>query len=163
MPPKTQQAASQRKGRVVENPGTKHGHPQAKGIQGNAFPYLDEWGVIFGKDRATGENAEGPADVADDPHLDGPVVGLGEDGETNYYESPKVPAEEDEEEGDGARRQKRMRLFTDQVGDVAEGDSSVTHIDRVLKGSSHCIQNLATCFQFLAHQHESRERVFTEV
>ncbi|OMP07046.1 hypothetical protein COLO4_07669 [Corchorus olitorius] len=167
------------------------GHLQAKGIRGKAFPYLDEWGVIFGKDRATGENAEGPANVADDPHLDGPAVGLGEDGETNYYEAPEVPAEEDEEEGDGgestqptqtpaapaetqhsqpsnvhslgARRQKRRRSFTDQVGDVAEGDSTVTHIDRVLEGSSHCIQNLANCFQFLAHQHEAQERVFTEV
>ncbi|OMO55436.1 hypothetical protein COLO4_35990 [Corchorus olitorius] len=181
-------------GEILEMMGDKGsglGHPQTEGIRGKTFPYLDEWGLIFGKDRATRENAEGPVDVADDPHLDGPAVGLGEDGETNYYEAPEVPAEEDEEEGDGgestqpiqtpvaptqtqhsqpsnvhssgARRQKRRRSFTDQVGDVVEGDSIVTHIDRVLEGSSHCIQNLANCFQFLANQHEAWERVFTEV
>ncbi|OMO86714.1 hypothetical protein COLO4_20957 [Corchorus olitorius] len=76
------------------------GHPQAKVIRGKTFPYLHEWGVIFGKDRATGEHAEGPADVDDDLRLDDEAVPLGEDGETNYYEAPEVAAEEDEEEGD---------------------------------------------------------------
>ncbi|OMO99550.1 hypothetical protein COLO4_13230 [Corchorus olitorius] len=72
-----------------------------KGIRGKAFPYLDEWGVIFGKDRVAGEHAEEPADVDGDLHLDDEAMPLGDDGETNYYEAPEVAAEDDEEEGDG--------------------------------------------------------------
>ncbi|KAI7990680.1 Protein ALP1-like [Camellia lanceoleosa] len=36
-----------------------------KHLKNKTFPYFDEWIQIFGKDRATGEFAEGPADVVE--------------------------------------------------------------------------------------------------
>ncbi|GMP62051.1 hypothetical protein CsSME_00024301 [Camellia sinensis var. sinensis] len=37
----------------------------AKNLRNKSFPYFDSWIHIFGKDRATGEFAEGPADAVD--------------------------------------------------------------------------------------------------
>lgn len=37
----------------------------AKHLRNKTFPYFDEWIQIFGKDRATGEFAEGPADAVE--------------------------------------------------------------------------------------------------
>ncbi|KAI8534923.1 hypothetical protein RHMOL_Rhmol10G0134200 [Rhododendron molle] len=36
-------------------------HPQAKGINGKAFPMYESWQMLFGRDRATGEIAEDAA------------------------------------------------------------------------------------------------------
>ena len=33
-----------------------------KGMRNKSFPYYEDWLVLFGKDRATGDLAEGPAD-----------------------------------------------------------------------------------------------------
>ena len=41
-------------------------HPTAKGLRGKSFPYLEEWSVVFGKDRANGLGAESLADAVED-------------------------------------------------------------------------------------------------
>lgn len=40
-------------------------HKKVKGFNGRAFPYYDDWCVLFGKDRATGELAEDPTQMAE--------------------------------------------------------------------------------------------------
>ncbi|KAH7866469.1 hypothetical protein Vadar_020840 [Vaccinium darrowii] len=35
-------------------------------MNGKAFPMFPQWQILFGKDRATGEMAEGPAEIRDD-------------------------------------------------------------------------------------------------
>ncbi|GER44505.1 transcriptional factor B3 family protein [Striga asiatica] len=40
--------------------------PHAKSLRNKSFPYINEWAEIFGKDRATGENAQGFEDAAND-------------------------------------------------------------------------------------------------
>ncbi|KAL7215875.1 hypothetical protein ACSBR1_027925 [Camellia fascicularis] len=37
--------------------------PDAKGIRNRPFPFYEDWLILFGKDRATGELAEDPADA----------------------------------------------------------------------------------------------------
>ncbi|KAL7264110.1 hypothetical protein ACSBR1_002125 [Camellia fascicularis] len=37
--------------------------PDAKGMQNRPFPFYEDWLILFGKDRATGELAEDPADA----------------------------------------------------------------------------------------------------
>lgn len=39
-------------------------HPAAIGLYGKPFPHFDRLDVAFGKDRATGDNGEGPAEAA---------------------------------------------------------------------------------------------------
>ncbi|KAH7855297.1 hypothetical protein Vadar_023392 [Vaccinium darrowii] len=41
-------------------------HPIANGMNGKAFPMFQQWQVLFGKDRATGEMAEDPPEIRDD-------------------------------------------------------------------------------------------------
>ncbi|XP_078167159.1 uncharacterized protein LOC144561927 [Carex rostrata] len=41
-------------------------HPTATGMRGKSFPYLEEWYVVFGKDRANGLGAESLADAVED-------------------------------------------------------------------------------------------------
>ncbi|KAI8003460.1 hypothetical protein LOK49_LG08G02373 [Camellia lanceoleosa] len=41
------------------------GESDAKNLRNKSFPHFDSWIHIFGKDRATGEFAEGPADAVD--------------------------------------------------------------------------------------------------
>ncbi|KAH7841013.1 hypothetical protein Vadar_024503 [Vaccinium darrowii] len=41
-------------------------HPKANGMNGKAFPMFQQWQVLFGKDRATGEMAEDPPEIRDD-------------------------------------------------------------------------------------------------
>ncbi|OMO82579.1 hypothetical protein COLO4_22924 [Corchorus olitorius] len=83
------------------------GHPNAKGLKGKRFRYLDEWGHIFGKDRATREHAEGPGEAGLDDIAEDAGLGLAEDGEgeTHYYkapEEPDTPMEQEDEEDDEA-------------------------------------------------------------
>ncbi|KAI8009303.1 hypothetical protein LOK49_LG06G02608 [Camellia lanceoleosa] len=37
--------------------------PDAKGMRNRPFPFYEDWLILFGKDKATGELAEGPADA----------------------------------------------------------------------------------------------------
>lgn len=36
--------------------------PDEKGMRNKPFPYYEVWLILFGKDRVTGELAEGPAE-----------------------------------------------------------------------------------------------------
>ncbi|XP_057461107.1 uncharacterized protein LOC130751521 [Actinidia eriantha] len=40
-------------------------YPKAKILQDMTFPFYEDWVVLFGTDRATGEGAEGPAEAVD--------------------------------------------------------------------------------------------------
>ncbi|XVF49148.1 hypothetical protein PTKIN_Ptkin03bG0245100 [Pterospermum kingtungense] len=42
---------------------SKDSHPSAKGLRNKTFPHFDDFIIIFGKDRATGEGAETTADA----------------------------------------------------------------------------------------------------
>ncbi|KAL6583481.1 hypothetical protein OROMI_005559 [Orobanche minor] len=39
-------------------------HPKVKSLRGKSYRYYHDWVEIFGKDRATGKNAQGPEDLA---------------------------------------------------------------------------------------------------
>ena len=45
------------------------------------FPFYEDWVVLFGKDRATGEGAEGPAEAAEAVDRE---EALGEGDDTNF-------------------------------------------------------------------------------
>ncbi|XVF44950.1 hypothetical protein PTKIN_Ptkin02bG0164300 [Pterospermum kingtungense] len=45
--------------------GWLKGHKDAAGLGNKPFPHFDELALIFGKDRATGEGAEAPADAVE--------------------------------------------------------------------------------------------------
>ncbi|XP_057476010.1 uncharacterized protein LOC130764001 [Actinidia eriantha] len=53
-------------------------YPKAKILQDMTFPFYEDWVVLFGKDRATGEGAEGLAEAVDREE----AVGEGDD--TNF-------------------------------------------------------------------------------
>ena len=45
--------------------------PKHKGYRNKPVPNFDRYGIIFGKDRATGEGAEGPADAMENIEAEG--------------------------------------------------------------------------------------------
>ena len=45
--------------------------PKHKGYRNKPVPNFDRYGIVFGKDRATGEGAEGPADVVENIEVEG--------------------------------------------------------------------------------------------
>ena len=62
-------------------------HPYAIGLKNKLFPYFDDFVIIFGKDRATGEGAETATDavkVEEDNDEDEQFV----DATKNYHEEP---------------------------------------------------------------------------
>ncbi|XP_019054140.1 PREDICTED: uncharacterized protein LOC104602427 [Nelumbo nucifera] len=54
-------------------------HPHAKGLRNKPFPFFDGLSIIFGRDRATGESVEAPADAAEnverEEYNNPPIVG----------------------------------------------------------------------------------------
>ncbi|KAG6434005.1 hypothetical protein SASPL_105624 [Salvia splendens] len=51
---------------------------EARQMRTKSWPFWDDWKVIFGKDRATGQNAEGVAEAAKNSSPDEPVTDIGE-------------------------------------------------------------------------------------
>ncbi|KAG6436498.1 hypothetical protein SASPL_101399 [Salvia splendens] len=51
---------------------------EARQMRTKSWPFWDDWKVIFGKDRATGQNAEGVAEAAKNSSPDEPVTEIGE-------------------------------------------------------------------------------------
>ncbi|KAI8018271.1 hypothetical protein LOK49_LG04G03044 [Camellia lanceoleosa] len=49
---------------LCNNPKWKR-QPSASSMRNKSFPYYEDWLVLFGKDRATGELAEDPADAVE--------------------------------------------------------------------------------------------------
>ncbi|KAL8514089.1 hypothetical protein ACS0TY_013270 [Phlomoides rotata] len=60
-----------------------------KALRHKSFPYYDQWVDIFGKDRATGENARDPTDIVDDIHQSG-MENQGETGEKLTPDEPET-------------------------------------------------------------------------
>ncbi|KAH7852831.1 hypothetical protein Vadar_029827 [Vaccinium darrowii] len=62
----------------------------AKVLRFKSFPYYDDWSLIFGNDRATGDMAESAADVVETLGVDGNEV---LEGSTTVNKNDKSPAE----------------------------------------------------------------------
>ncbi|XP_019051399.1 PREDICTED: uncharacterized protein LOC109113921 [Nelumbo nucifera] len=64
-------------------------HPHAKGLRNKAFPFFDDLSIIFGRDRATGESVEAPADAVEnvkrEEYNNPPIVGESVNGEETQY------------------------------------------------------------------------------
>ena len=57
----------------------------ARGMRTKSWPFWEDWKVIFGKDRATGANAEGVVEAARNGSEDASVTEIGES--SDYYPS----------------------------------------------------------------------------
>ncbi|KAL8526534.1 hypothetical protein ACS0TY_015652 [Phlomoides rotata] len=59
---------------IVANPHINsniHAYPHVKGLRYKTRPYYPQWIEIFGKDRATGENAVDPIDIVNELYRTG--------------------------------------------------------------------------------------------
>ncbi|KAL8540097.1 hypothetical protein ACS0TY_001618 [Phlomoides rotata] len=61
--------------------------PHVKGLRYKTWPYFPQWIEIFGKDRATGENAVDPIDIVNELYR----AGFDEEGDVGYKYVPLTP------------------------------------------------------------------------
>ncbi|GER37362.1 homeodomain-like/winged-helix DNA-binding family protein [Striga asiatica] len=104
-------------------------YPKAKALRNKSWPFYADWVEIFGKDRATGEGAEGFADALNEvltntgddghPHVNSRNDGIGCSFEGNEHEteSSSLNGVESSASGKGKRVGKRKRFVEpeDQV------------------------------------------------
>ncbi|XP_047326607.1 uncharacterized protein At2g29880-like [Impatiens glandulifera] len=87
--------------------------PNAHGLRDKSLPFYEDWCIVFGKDRATGEFAEGPAEA---------MAAMENEVETNDIESENIGKQptsgsvhartSDVEEGRPSKRNKSEPLMT---------------------------------------------------
>ncbi|KAL8484365.1 hypothetical protein ACS0TY_026879 [Phlomoides rotata] len=117
-----------------------------KALRHKSFPYYDQWVDIFGKDRATGENARDPADIVDDIHQSD----MENQGETDEKLTPDVPETVEIDVTNsvckpsgsivvGSTKGKKRKMADSEM------KSFVETIGSYMKSSNETFNNLAQC------------------
>ncbi|XP_024029924.1 uncharacterized protein LOC21412682 [Morus notabilis] len=141
-------------------------HPSAKGLRNKPFPYYDELGLVFGKDRANGQGAMGLTDMVDDidketeNDLDyDPLLMSDENMDTASIGGPSIQTTSTPL---ASGRKKRKRS---QCGDVLVDalTETVHKFSDMYAMAGENIGRLANCFQYEADGAARRIQVFDEV
>ncbi|KAH7679492.1 hypothetical protein IHE45_06G062100 [Dioscorea alata] len=154
-------------------------HPGAVGLRNKPFPCLEELSQVFGKDRATGEGAEAPADAVEDieneetagytePSIGDAFVDL--DGEENTSVPGLSPinatttatSQPGSSQDAHQKKVKRKRSLGQDIGND-EFSSTISSIGTWIDSSGEHISRLASCFQFLSDEAEAKKKVYTEL
>ncbi|PON69808.1 Myb/SANT-like domain containing protein [Parasponia andersonii] len=160
-------------------------HPTAKGLRYRSFPYYDELGVVFGKDRATGQGAMGFSDMVEesakeirnDQGTDKKIRNDQDiDKETRNDQDNDVDPLNHFDDLDGAasvshastqsalsqsgKKSKRSRS-EDALIDVLT--KTVKQFGKMHAASGETINKIANCFQYEADGAARRMRVFDEL
>ncbi|KAK3211432.1 hypothetical protein Dsin_016138 [Dipteronia sinensis] len=137
-------------------------HPTAKGLRNKPFPYYEELGIVFGKDRANGQGAmrffETVEEIGneDDRHNDfDPFYPSDELNGNANMSSTNTPLMQSSKKG-----KKRSRT-EDPIIDFLK--DSVKEFGYMQTAASDSIRRLADCFQFEADGATRRMKVFDEL
>ncbi|KAJ0979217.1 hypothetical protein J5N97_014691 [Dioscorea zingiberensis] len=160
-------------------------HPGAVGLRNKPFPFLEELSHVFGKDRATGEGAETPADAVEEIANEEAATTndsyIGDD----FWD---IELEDDINVADGAdnprvipsptnaiatslqgtsqagpsRKVKRKRSFGQDVG-TDEINNNINSIGSWIESFGEHVARLASCFQFLSDDADAKKKVFGEL
>ncbi|XP_017982412.1 PREDICTED: uncharacterized protein At2g29880-like [Theobroma cacao] len=156
-------------------------HPTVAGLRNKPFPHFDQLAIIFGKDRATGEEAELPTDAMENIEIEEvafattkvaseafSALNVNED---DNADDDVSPAQATNSEGSiaarrrtieqGDREMSRKKTKTKSNGDniVHAFQSSVDKIGEICQGAREGIDKLASCFQFMAEDARLKKHV----
>ncbi|KAL5545066.1 hypothetical protein UlMin_008850 [Ulmus minor] len=139
-------------------------HPSAKGLRNKPFPYYEELGLAFGKDRANGQGTMGFSETVDeidkeigdeqDNDFD-PFAPLDELNGNANMSSTNIPSTQTCKKGN-----KRSRNEDPIVGVLKD---SVSRFNNIQTKASDSIRLLANCFKFEADVATRRMKVFDEL
>ena len=143
-------------------------HPNASGLRNKPFPHFESLSIIFGKDRATGQGAEDPADaaaeiLADTINLDADV----EIGNLEGFESDSPISQppmgnttnrsNSSTQSQSTSRKRKANTEEALIGSLIE---SVNNIGAFCESTSQGIQDVASYFKSLSAGNEYQEKVY---
>ncbi|XP_061364898.1 uncharacterized protein LOC133308301 [Gastrolobium bilobum] len=154
-------------------------HPNGKGLFNKPFPHYDQLGVVFGKDVASGQGAEGPTDTIHEMQRDG-AMNAGSGIAFNDYldmtgdyiptpcgdtTMPDIPQEEvmppsPVSTATTTRGKKRQRSEDPLLVEVVDVMKDLSHN---YKKSNDSIDKLTSCFQHQADGSHRRMSIVTEL
>ncbi|EOY03040.1 Uncharacterized protein TCM_017450 [Theobroma cacao] len=156
-------------------------HSAAAGLRNKPFPHFDQLAIIFGKDKATGEGAESPADAVENIETEevafaatrvaSKAFSALNDDEDNNGDDDVSPAQATNSEGSIAARRRTIEQGDRKVSGKkskakSNGDnivhafqSNVDKIGEICQGAREGIDKLASCFQFMAEDARLKKRV----
>ena len=137
-------------------------HPTAKGLRNKPFPYYEELGIVFGKDRANGQGAMGFSEMVEE---------IGNEDDQHYYDDPFYPS--DGLNGNvnmsstntpltqSSKKGKKRSRNEDPIVDFLK--DSVKEFGNMQTAASDSIRRLVDSFQFEADGATRRMKVFDEL
>ena len=148
-------------------------------MRNKPFPFLEQLSVVFGKDRATGEDSEAPADATeriDEEETNGNNVGAGNTNTVvNEHTSPgNTPSESENntptvgqsqprnEETDTGRGSKRRRTGANEEP-VDSATACLLSMQGMFANANDNVAKLANCFQFMQEDAARKQKVFEEL
>ncbi|WOK93480.1 hypothetical protein Cni_G02178 [Canna indica] len=129
-------------------------HPNASGLRNKPFPHLDSLSIIFGKDRATGERAEDPADSSASILIE--VVNLDEEVPLGSPEGveidnpaaqPSANNTQNHSTSGHTQHNSRKRKANAEAAMINSLVESVNKISTMCEGTSQGIQDVASYFK----------------
>ncbi|KAK2643843.1 hypothetical protein Ddye_019038 [Dipteronia dyeriana] len=137
-------------------------HQTAKGLRNMHFPYYEELGIVFGKDRANGQGAIGFSETVeeigneDDQHNDfDPFYPSNELNGNANMSSTNTPLTQSSKKG------KKRSRNEDPIVDFLK--NSIKEFGNMQTTASDSIERLVDCFQFEADGATRRMKVFDEL
>ena len=124
--------------------------------------------IIFGKERATGQRAEDPADAANEILTEGgnseEEVQFVDPNEFESYNSiPQTPTGHIQQSVSSSRSRKRKASNDEDVALTSTLVKSINNLEVMCERSSKGIDKLADCFQYLANDQEMKKKVYEAI
>ncbi|KAL5546235.1 hypothetical protein UlMin_005922 [Ulmus minor] len=128
-------------------------HPSAKGLRNKPFPYYEELGLEFGKDRANGQGAMGFSETVDEIDKE-----IGDEQDNDF--DPFAPLDELNGNANMSSTNTSSTQTCKKIG-VLKG--SLSRFDNIQTEYSDSIRLLVDCFKFEIDAATRRMKVFDEL
>ncbi|KAJ6838323.1 uncharacterized protein M6B38_321230 [Iris pallida] len=142
-------------------------HPTAKGLRNKPFPYYDDLGAIFGKDRARGEAAEGPTDaieaMEEEEATNEVVHGLDDIQENADVDENMSHSHVPTGDASSSGRRTRKRTKTTESTTLESLVDVMKDMGKLYGETSANVAKIAKCFEIEAEWGSRRLNVFEEV
>ena len=146
-------------------------------MRGKSFPYLEEWSIVFGKDRANGLGAESLADAVEDIDRDEATnengarnveVDMNDNlGDEELVDSPVHGSQANispTQRTDGSASKKSRKRKLSSAEELNESIAqSICSMGGMFGTASDNIAKLAGCFQFMADDANRKDGVSKEI
>ncbi|KAL2938169.1 hypothetical protein RDABS01_021618 [Bienertia sinuspersici] len=144
-------------------------HKNAAGLRNRPFPFYEELGKIWGKDRAVGNESGTVYDALEEMEEEArggeeqevPELNVEEPNSTNECDSMGPPSSTPQATNPPTSRTKRAR--TETIEAIKEFSTKIGKISDVMEAATEHIGRLANCFQHESDSADRRMKLTTEI